>query len=132
MSRCIYRVVSREDWEQAQALGHVPRSGADDRDGFVHLSTLETVLQTANLYFDVSEEPRVLKIDAALLGDDLKWESVASRGGARFPHLYAPGIPLSTVQAAIILEHAEEQGFHFRAGEDRSVPPQDLSGIDAS
>ena len=115
MSSFIYRVVSREDWEHAQALGQVPRCGADERDGFVHLSTLETVLQTANLYFDVSEEPLVLKIDAALLGSALKWEAVASRGGALFPHLYAPGIPLPTVQAAIVLEHAGEQGFHFQA-----------------
>ena len=111
MSDYIYRVVSLEDWTEAQELGRVPRCGADDRDGFVHLSTQETMLETANLYFEISEKPLALEIDPRLLGDDLKWEAVESRGGRAFPHLYAAGIPMPAVRAAIVLEHSEEEGF---------------------
>ena len=111
MSDYIYRVVSLEDWEQAQKLGRVPRCGADDRDGFVHLSTETTMLETANLYFETSESPLALEIDPKLLGDDLKWEAVESRGGQAFPHLYAEGIPLPAVRAAIVLDHSQESGF---------------------
>ena len=113
MSQYIYRVVSLEDWTQAQQLGRVPRCGADDRDGFVHLSTEETMLETANLYFETSEKPLALEIDPKLLGDDLKWESVESRGGIAFPHLYAEGIPMPAVRAAIVLDHSQENGFSF-------------------
>ena len=94
-------MVSSEDWEQTLKLGRVPRCGSDDRDGFVHLSTEETVIETANLYFELSEAPLALEIDPKLLGDDLKWEAVTSRGGAAFPHLYSEGIPLSAVRAVI-------------------------------
>jgi len=111
MDDFIYRVVSLEDWEQAQRLGRVPRCGADDRDGFVHLSTEKTFIETANLYFETSEAPLALEIDPKLLGDDLKWEAVASRGDAAFPHLYSKGIPLSAVRAVIPLEHSAQSGF---------------------
>ena len=111
MNDSLYRVVSLEDWEQAQKLGRVPRCGADARDGFVHLSTEETFLETANLYFEISEAPLALVIDPGLLGGDLKWETVESRGGAAFPHLYSEGIPLSAIRAVIFLDHSQENGF---------------------
>ena len=111
MNDFIYRVVSLEDWEQAQRLGRVPRCGADDRDGFVHLSTEKTFIETANLYFETSEAPLALEIDPKLLGDDLKWEAVASRGDVVFPHLYSEGIPLSAVRAVISLDHSTQSGF---------------------
>ena len=111
MNDSLYRVVSLEDWEQAQKLGRVPRCGADARDGFVHLSTEETFLETANLYFEISEAPLALVIDPGHLGDDLKWEAVASRGGVAFPHLYSEGIPLSAVRAVISLDYSEGNGF---------------------
>ena len=111
MNDSLYRVVSREDWEQAQRLGRVPRCGSDERDGFVHLSTEETVIETANLYFELSEAPLALEIDPKHLGNDLKWERVASRGDVAFPHLYAEGIPLSAVCAVICLDHSTQSGF---------------------
>ena len=111
MNDFIYRVVSLEDWEQAQRLGRVPRCGADDRDGFVHLSTEKTFIETANLYFETSEAPLALEIEPKLLGNDLKWEAVASRGDAAFPHLYSEGIPLSAVRAVIPLEYSAQSGF---------------------
>ena len=120
MNDSLYRVVSLEDWEQAQKLGRVPRCGADARDGFVHLSTEETVIETANLYFEISEAPLALVIDPGHLGDDLKWEAVASRAGATFPHLYSEGIPLSAVRAVISLDYSEGNGF--TCGLKRELP----------
>ena len=111
MNDFLYRVVSLEDWEQAQRLGRVPRCGSDERDGFVHLSTEETFIETANLYFEISESPLALEIDPEHLGNDLKWERVASRGGVAFPHLYSEGIPLSAVRAVISLDHFTQSGF---------------------
>ena len=111
MNNSLYRVVSLEDWEETQKLGRVPRCGSDERDGFVHLSTEETFIETANLYFEISESPLALEIDPEHLGNDLKWERVASRGDVAFPHLYSEGIPLSAVRAVISLDHFTQSGF---------------------
>jgi uncharacterized protein (DUF952 family) len=113
MSNCIYRVVSLEDWNQAQGQGLVPLGATDKRDGFVHMSTEQTLIETANLYFKPADKPVVLEVVVAKVEADLKWEPAASRGGALFPHLYAEGIPLTAIQATVELEHSEENGFSF-------------------
>ena len=118
MTDLLYRIVGLEDWDIAQRQGHVPRCGSDERDGFVHLSTAETYLETADLYFVPAEDPVVLEIDAQALGSALRWEAVETRGGTQFPHLYAPGIPLAAVRGVIRLEHGPAG---FRKG--RRLPP---------
>ena len=110
----LYRILGLDDWNRTLEDGTAPRCGADERDGFVHLSTAETYLETANLYFEASEEPVVLEINPALLGDALKWETVASRNHQEFPHLYAPGIPLHAVRKVVQLH---EGNAGFEAGE---------------
>ena len=106
----VYRVVSKEDWEITKQVGRVPRCGSDERDGYVHLSTAETMLQTANLYFEPAEEPLIIEIQSQSLGEALRWEKVASRNDQIFPHLYAEGIPYPAVTAYIELV-AQGQGF---------------------
>lgn len=113
MTKFIYRVISREDWEETVASGGVPRCGNDERDGYVHLSPYETVLETAGLYFTLDEEPLVLEIDEVALGESLRWEAVESRGGALFPHLYADGIPRSAIRARIELVSVGEGQYRF-------------------
>ena len=52
-------------------------------------------------------------IDLAPFGDKVKWE--VSRGGALFPHLYAP-LPLNAVSGKTVLR-LDAQGKHvFPAG----------------
>ena len=110
MSEWVYRVMNREDWETTLSTGLVPRCGSDERDGYVHLSTAATVIETANLYFESAEEPVVAEISSAGLGTALRWEPVASRDGEAFPHLYAPGIPLTSIRAVVSLNTGPE-GF---------------------
>ena len=106
----LYRVVSLEDWKQTLAKGQVPRCGADERDGFVHLSTQDNFMETANLYYEEAEQPVVLEIDPEGLGDALRWEVVPTRNNQAFPHLYAPGVPLSAVRRVTKLRK-EPSGF---------------------
>ncbi|MDG2148495.1 MAG: DUF952 domain-containing protein [Planctomycetota bacterium] len=116
----VYRIVGQDDWHITRREGQVPRSGPDESDGFVHLSTAESVLETANLYFEVSQAPVVLEIDSLALGDALKWEAVEQRGGTVFPHLYAPGIPLAAIRAVIELDHTSSG---FTTGNRTPVAP---------
>ncbi len=106
----LYRIVSLEDWKQTLTQGQVPRCGADERDGFVHLSTQDNFIETANLYYEEVEQPVVLEIDPEVLGDALRWEVVPSRNNQAFPHLYAPGVPLSAVRSVATLR-MEASGF---------------------
>ena len=100
----VYRAISRSDWECAQRLGAVQMSDLDERDGFIHLSTKRAALETANLYFKPIDEPLVLEFSVRVLGPNLRWEIVESRGGHRFPHFYGSELPLSAVRHLIQLE----------------------------
>jgi uncharacterized protein (DUF952 family) len=60
----------------------------DRADGYIHLSTREQVEETARRHFAGQTDLVLVAIDAAALGDTLRYEP--SRGGALFPHLYSP------------------------------------------
>jgi uncharacterized protein (DUF952 family) len=82
----IYKILSRTEWLAAQALGRFDGSAVDKRDGYIHFSTAAQAQETAAKHFRGAKDLVVLEIDGGAL--DLKWEP--SRGGALFPHLYAP------------------------------------------
>jgi uncharacterized protein (DUF952 family) len=71
-------------------------SAVDRRDGFIHLSDRDQVVETAARHFAGQTGLTLLAVDPDRLGDDLRWET--SRGGALFPHLYAP-LPTHAVVA---------------------------------
>ena len=84
----IYKIVSRSEWRATEAAGVFSGAAVDLADGFIHFSTTEQVEETAARYFAGQSDLLLVVVDAARLGDGLRWE--ASRGGALFPHLYAP------------------------------------------
>ncbi len=61
-------------------------SPVDLSDGFIHFSTAAQAVETAAKHFAGQRDLILASVDAATLGDRLKWEP--SRGGALFPHLY--------------------------------------------
>jgi len=84
----IYKILSRAEWEAAQAAGQLVGSAVDLADGFIHLSGADQAQETAGKYFVGQADLVLLGVEAEALGEALKWE--ASRGGALFPHLYRP------------------------------------------
>ncbi len=105
----IFKLMRQEEWQQTAACTHFSGSADDKRDGFIHFSAGDQVIATAEKYFSDCETLHVLAIDAGKLpADALKWE--ASRGGALFPHLYAP-MPLSAVARHDIVKR-EDDGWH--------------------
>lgn len=93
----VYKILTAPQWA-AYSAGGDPAVPVDVADGFVHLSTADQVRETAARHFAGEEGLWLLAFDPASLGPALRWE--ASRGGALFPHLYAPlpdgasGVPL--------------------------------------
>ncbi len=84
----IYKILSRAEWEAAEAAGEFKGSAVDHADGFIHLSGADQAQETAAKYFVGQADLVLLGVEAEALGEALKWE--ASRGGALFPHLYRP------------------------------------------
>lgn len=82
----IYKILPTSEWATAEALGHYDGSADDHRDGFIHLSSGDQVVETAARHFTGQTGLSLLTVDPDRLGDDLRWEP--SRGGALFPHLY--------------------------------------------
>ena len=83
----IYKIVPRRLWLEAanDAFAGAP---VDRADGFIHFSDATQVADTAAKHCTGEDDLLLVAVDAARLGAALRWE--ASRGGALFPHLYAP------------------------------------------
>jgi len=84
----IYKIVDADTWAAARTAGRFDGAGIDLADGYIHFSARDQVAETARLHFAGREDVLLVAVDPARLGDALKWEE--SRGGALFPHLYAP------------------------------------------
>ncbi|MEM8578988.1 MAG: DUF952 domain-containing protein [Pseudomonadota bacterium] len=84
----IYKILRTEEWDALQADGSTAGAPIDVADGYVHFSTAEQAAETAAKHFAGVEGLWLLALETEALGDALKWEP--SRGGALFPHLYAP------------------------------------------
>jgi uncharacterized protein (DUF952 family) len=93
MSRFLYHMARRSEWEQAEADGLYHGSADDRRDGFMHFSTDEQVAESAAKH-RAGQADLLLIVVAEEGAGPWKWE--VSRGGAEFPHLYGP-LPVAAV-----------------------------------
>ena len=95
-----YKILTAEQWAAWQSTGTFTGAPVDIADGYIHMSTADQVTETADKHFAGQDDLFVVTIDLSAMGDAIVWEP--SRGGALFPHAYAP-LPLTTAQAAIPL-----------------------------
>ena len=82
----IYKICERAEWRASEAGGQFRGSAVDERDGFIHFSSAAQLAETAAKHFAHKTDLVLVAVDAAALGDALKWER--SRGGDLFPHLH--------------------------------------------
>ncbi|MFG1245921.1 DUF952 domain-containing protein [Xanthobacter flavus] len=90
----IYKIAPAALWAAAEQAGVFTGAPVDVADGYIHFSTAAQARETAAKHFAGQGDLKLVAIEAAALGAALKWEP--SRGGALFPHLYAP-LPLTAV-----------------------------------
>lgn len=98
----IFKIIPSSLWDIAKQQGIVPPMPIDEADGYMHFSTAKQLRETLSLHFKGQSDLVVLKVALAAIAVDLKWEP--SRGGALFPHLYAPlrlSAIVSDVRAAV-------------------------------
>lgn len=94
MDRIIYKIVPRELWQEARDEGVFRGAAIDLHDGYIHFSTAAQAVETAARHFAGVEGLLLVAVNAASLGEALRFE--LSRGGDLFPHLYA-NLPLDAV-----------------------------------
>jgi uncharacterized protein (DUF952 family) len=82
----IFKILRAPEWAQLETAGETEGAPIDVADGYVHFSTAAQAAETAAKHFAGEDGLKLLAVDAAGLGPDLRWE--VSRGGAEFPHLY--------------------------------------------
>ncbi len=112
----IFHICHGAAWRAAQADGRYHGSDDDRRDGFIHFSAAAHLGESAAKYHTGKPDLVLLVVDAERLGDALKWEP--SRGGALFPHLYAP-LPVDAVTAVHALT-LDDNGIPI-------IPPEALA-----
>ncbi len=91
-----WKVLTAEQFVRFEHEGSFAGAPVDLADGYVHMSTIEQLDETLTKHFAGQDDLWLVCVDLTVLGDALKWEP--SRGGALFPHLYAP-LPLSAAIA---------------------------------
>ena len=89
-----------------------------EKDGFVHLSSAEQLLRTANRWYSDADELKVMVLNPEPLSEGLKWEDLYQRG-EEFPHLYA-SIPPQAVVAVARLQRDSAGEYTW---------PESLSGL---
>lgn len=88
MTSIIYKICPESLWRSAEAAGRFEGAPVDLADGYIHFSTAAQARETAAKHFAGQSDLLLVAVEARRLGDALRWEP--SRGGALFPHLYAP------------------------------------------
>jgi len=86
-----YKILPLTLW--AGMRDSVPLVRVDGEDGYMHMSTAQTVQETARKHFSGHTNLVLLEIDLSLV-HDLRWES--GRGGHLFPHAYG-AVPINAV-----------------------------------
>ncbi|MEQ1726659.1 MAG: DUF952 domain-containing protein [Sphingopyxis sp.] len=94
MTDTAFKILTPEQWAQFQADGVFRGAPIDVTDGYIHMSTAAQCAETLSRHFAGQSGLIIAEIALSGFGEALKWE--VSRGGALFPHLYAP-LPICAV-----------------------------------
>lgn len=88
MTDIIFKILTEEQWAVLKTTGAFLGAPVDLADGYIHFSYEGQLAETAKKYFVGQRGLWIVAVDTTLLGNALRAEP--SRGGALFPHLYAP------------------------------------------
>ena len=82
----VYKVCSKDEWDQAILNQFYSGSDVDNKDGFIHLSTKKQLHETVTKHFRGNKNLIIISFSKKKIQDKLKWE--VSRNGELFPHYY--------------------------------------------
>ena len=82
----VFKLLTPDEMAAYNLAQEAPLSPADERDGYVHLSTAAQVAETAGRHFAGAHALWLLAVETDRLGERLQWEE--ARGGDSFPHYH--------------------------------------------
>lgn len=85
-SHLLVHLCQRKEWLSTQERG-IFISNSFNREGFIHCSQPQQILQVANTFYRDVSELVLCWIDPGKVTSDITWEAV---DGVLFPHIYAP------------------------------------------
>ena len=92
----IYHITRVANWQAALAA-HAYTADSLASEGFIHCSTAEQVLATANRIFKGQRDLLLLCVDSTRVGAEIRYENL--EGGADlFPHIYGV-LPIDAITA---------------------------------
>jgi uncharacterized protein (DUF952 family) len=115
----ILHIAHRRDWEAALSRGHYSAASLET-EGFIHCSTPEQVVETANRFFPGQQDLVLLTIDESKLEAELRYEpasggSADDARGELFPHLCGR-LNLSAVVRVVAFAPGADGRFTLPAG----------------
>ena len=106
----IYHITPLEEWERARAAGSYQADSLHS-EGFIHCSTGEQIVATANRFYHGKSGLVLLSIETQRLSAPLKFENLEG-GPILFPHIYGP-LNLDAVAAVIPFPPQPDGTFQF-------------------
>lgn len=107
----IYHIATRNDWEQALS-NQIYFCDSLETEGFIHCSTGQQVVNTANRYFANRTDLCLLLISEAEVSSPLKYESPSYATNEKFPHIYSP-LEMDAIKQVIPFLPNEDGSFAF-------------------
>ncbi|MES2734590.1 MAG: DUF952 domain-containing protein [Bacteroidota bacterium] len=85
-SATLFHIVRKQDWLSGEDKPYYKPESLE-KEGFIHLSTREQVIETARVYYKGAMDLLLLEVEISHADPVLKWESVP-RSETAFPHYY--------------------------------------------
>ena len=104
----IFHITKREEWELAKQEG-VYRAPSLATEGFIHCSTAEQVVRTANRLFAGQMGLVLLEIDTEQVKPEIRYENCEG-GQEQFPHIYGP-LDVKSVSRVLTFEPGADGRF---------------------
>lgn len=106
----IYHIAQKKDWETA-LRDNSYKAASIGKEGFIHCSPAEKVLQVANIFYKGHSDLVLLSIDESRVKSKIVWEDQYDHG-FNFPHIYGE-LNLDAVVEVNDFEHDENNDFCF-------------------
>jgi len=104
----IFHIATEQQWADTKGQGEY-RHKSLETEGFIHCSSRDQLIKTANRYFIDFNSILILHIDEEKLTSRLIHES--STGGELFPHIYG-SINLDAI-SKIVKEYRNKDGLYY-------------------
>jgi len=118
----IFHLAMPDDWAGAFVTGEYRMSTRGmtlDEVGFIHCSTREQMVDTANRFYRDVEQLVVLTIDPALVPSPIVHEPPEAGLDVLFPHIYGP-LPVPAVNHAAVWLRSSDTAWSMESPGDQS------------